>query len=460
MKKSLVATTLLCLFSTTTFSQEINVKTGWQLLGAINDINLSKFDNTCVDYLWKYIPNKQNEGKWQLHISNNNTYNYQGEMISSLNKEDGFWLYANSDCSINLDTSTITQTITLDKNMLVNKIFYANFMEQDEEQFIVFSFSDTQMAGKTYNSNGNLLDSWSSTYKIENGIIEREFDSFRLKNIESNKWILENKSDDDKDGIKEVVDTHEWLLTKPINFPDTNDSSPFMGFTSEMLNGKNFYTYQFNGQGIYKSAYPFLADVKIVDCNGNSNYWANCEEPNVFSWEINNGYLIFNKNNLECNEKMEFELKNKTANYIDVLVKSYENSCKTESNCINCEDKRFYLADLAPLEALKTILIGNKLANGSETYYFRDNDILLADTGDDFTKFLSYGGIVNGKLKLLFGGEETGEYDLISKIENGYKVEFIEYVNGVLKDNGEETITSSLESFTQNEIQNVLADKK
>lgn len=104
-----------------------------------------------------------------------------------------------------------------------------------------------------------------------------------------------------------------------------------------------------------------------------------------------------------------------------------------------------------------TNAIGNKLVNNNETYIFRENDIVLADTQtDEFTEFLSYDKTqADGKIKVQF---RNGEYDLISRTANGFIIEFFEFDNGVLKSMGAEETTNDLVEFTQNDLAEAFGD--
>jgi len=94
----------------------------------------------------------------------------------------------------------------------------------------------------------------------------------------------------------------------------------------------------------------------------------------------------------------------------------------------------------------KSEVIGKKLVNGNETYYFRDNDVVLHDPNENpTTEILSYMED-NGKLKIMF---TNGEYDLISKTSTGdFLVEFFELdSNNDVVANGSDTVTNSQSNF-------------
>ena len=101
MKKISIITSTLVLLSTM-LQADISIKNGWQLLGATQDINASIFDNTCVDYIWKYDATDINNAQWQVHVANAVEYNHNMTAITSLVKGEGYWVKGNGTCVISL----------------------------------------------------------------------------------------------------------------------------------------------------------------------------------------------------------------------------------------------------------------------------------------------------------------------------------------------------------------------
>lgn len=73
-------------------------------------------------------------------------------------------------------------------------------------------------------------------------------------------------------------------------------------------------------------------------------------------------------------------------------------------------------------------LVGKKIVNGSETYYFKaNNEVVVGDTGDDYTTYATYSEESDGTIKVLF---ENNEYDVITRENYNYSVIYHEYDNG------------------------------
>jgi len=119
VKKKILTLAISFILSSAIYAQDINIQNGWQLLGATEDINVSKFDNSCVDYVWKYDTTNISNPQWQVHIANEQTYNYTGSTIAYLNIGDGFWIKGNSDCNISTNNNSNT-IINLDGTIIFN----------------------------------------------------------------------------------------------------------------------------------------------------------------------------------------------------------------------------------------------------------------------------------------------------------------------------------------------------
>lgn len=121
------------MFSSTLYAQNINVTNGWQLLGATEDINISSFNNKCVNHIWKYDTTNTTSPQWQIHISNGINYTYNYDEILSINKGEGFWIYGNDFCNI------IT---SIYPNLTLGDYDVTNIMDQLEFDFNSFNIFD------------------------------------------------------------------------------------------------------------------------------------------------------------------------------------------------------------------------------------------------------------------------------------------------------------------------------
>jgi len=84
-------------------AEDIAIKKGWQNIGALQELDLSVFENTCVKYIWRYDNQDENSPEWKLYIANAMSYTYSGGFISSVEKGAGIWVLADSACSVSTD---------------------------------------------------------------------------------------------------------------------------------------------------------------------------------------------------------------------------------------------------------------------------------------------------------------------------------------------------------------------
>ena len=104
---------LTIFFATSIQAQSFDVKSeGWYLFGATNDINMTQFENSCVDFIWSYDSSKDSLSEWKVYIANGKSYTLPSNisLLTSIKKGQGFWLKSNGSCKIEINT-TISQDI-------------------------------------------------------------------------------------------------------------------------------------------------------------------------------------------------------------------------------------------------------------------------------------------------------------------------------------------------------------
>ena len=110
-RKLLLSLGVATLLASTVNAYDYQVKPGWQQFGALSQLDdMSIFNDKCVDYLWRYDNTDENNPIWRLHIANDVDYAYSGDTLTSLNRGEGFWLKANSNCTITVNTLDMAPT--------------------------------------------------------------------------------------------------------------------------------------------------------------------------------------------------------------------------------------------------------------------------------------------------------------------------------------------------------------
>jgi hypothetical protein len=117
--RKLLSYGLSTVLATHLYAQTIDVRPGWQLKGNGQEVNSNVFDNSCIDLVWKYDP----KTLWQVYIPEPKTANIPSglETFSSIDSNKGFWLKADTNCSIELNSINEIQVAL---NLLGSK-FYA-----------------------------------------------------------------------------------------------------------------------------------------------------------------------------------------------------------------------------------------------------------------------------------------------------------------------------------------------
>jgi len=142
MLKRVLSICSIFILSASLHAQNMHIQDGWSLLGAEENLDISKFDGKCVDFIWRYNRTSIDANKWELHIANNQSYNYNGNYISYLKKGKGFWIKAHETCDIN--TTSLTNVANF--GTLVNN---KNFLES-------IGGEDAQSLALPYNADGTM----------------------------------------------------------------------------------------------------------------------------------------------------------------------------------------------------------------------------------------------------------------------------------------------------------------
>ena len=208
MKKLVVALSTLAITSLS--AQTLEILPGWQLLGAASDINAStSFANSCIDIVWKFDSVAKKWSAYSPKSSIQTALRSQNLGPFTLIEEGkGFWLKANSACSI--DT---TPTPNL-YDLLVGKTYYIPVTDVPNKHVETLQFK---------NDGHTLVDIW-----LEDG---KTYQSTFTYSIEDN--VLHITGEGLENGIKVPIDTH--LTFSKI------DKNKYIQFTDESGNSSRLY---------------------------------------------------------------------------------------------------------------------------------------------------------------------------------------------------------------------------
>ncbi len=138
-------------FSINLFSYQIDLKEGWNLVGATEDIITSNIvaKDSCADFVWSYQNGKDN--KWSLYVINDENFSYTTfPKLIKIKKGDGFWIRAKKDCTI--ETKKI-------RNMPIKENPYYKYMWNINPDSIVYKEGDAKKGADI-----NITPAWQKTF--------------------------------------------------------------------------------------------------------------------------------------------------------------------------------------------------------------------------------------------------------------------------------------------------------
>jgi len=308
MRKTLSLLFILC---TSLFSQNFTLSNGWQLLGAIEDLNTSVFDGSCVDFVWGYDNSNPSAPQWRVHIANGKSYQIPSNigLLDVLKRGEGFWVMSSGECDVESVETVTEETFKFTNDWLNGKtLYYVGYSD--------FGYDDI---GMKWN-----MGAMSFT---QTEVIWQEFDTpdsdlhdFNYS-ITSEGWIsFLPASEDGTDTIKSVYITEEYIRvcidytcdsTDPMEqeyfffdfqkaraFRDAKNAELSVNntdkkFTYDMIAGKTFY---------------FAADRSLVNFMAQFSNdsvvfsGANEEIDGNYTFTIDgNGSLLFNNSDIVFN---------------------------------------------------------------------------------------------------------------------------------------------------------------
>lgn len=153
MKIKLLSALVVGLLSVSAYAQTITIpSSGWQLLGATEEINITKFNEAgCVDYVWKY-DHTDTSNPWRLHIANGINYdtasNYS-PILESIGKGQGYWLKGNENAPCNIN-NTVTSSVSTASTFVSGKTIT---IDPEYPTTMIFSYDGSYSEGGFNGSN-------------------------------------------------------------------------------------------------------------------------------------------------------------------------------------------------------------------------------------------------------------------------------------------------------------------
>jgi hypothetical protein len=248
--KKFLSIAAICVISVSAYT--LNVEPGWQLEGALEDINITSFNKENIISVWAW---DKKQKVWKAYLPNKeiNLSKYGVESLNKIQKGEGYWINSNGYLTLNIGTIENNQNIN-ENNEAVNETNES--YGEDENNDIDFShiskylidkpinFKLSDVAGKTFkvifegegtkeftfDNNGNATFSmYNNVYNLkfedgliktyENGKLEIEFK--KIKSDDNGIIALGTKYEEDYNGVNDVI-SYEFLDGWSTNFTPIN----------------------------------------------------------------------------------------------------------------------------------------------------------------------------------------------------------------------------------------------
>lgn len=293
----------------------LNLQSGWQLKGALEDINISSFKKDGIVSVWTY---DLKNAKWKAYFPylSIDLNKYGIENLNNINKEEGFWVKSSKNLSIDISKSWM-------KVDELNGTFYGVNCLPDVQVCLLDGIVKVDIA------NGNILDAktgeiWDNIAKLDDFTlfdkdIDEEkgyYDKFLKVNNHIEIYKSENKNGeyqkDDYILFSSLTEAQNYLdnmntgkgVIKVTNFNeikgkvfyelDISDEDKISVDAFRINNEKNASKYYMDYNGVDElktdlsdSAFDYYVNIKF-DENGTFSYYNKDENK----WESNNLYKI------------------------------------------------------------------------------------------------------------------------------------------------------------------------
>ena len=322
MKKKIFSMAVAAALSIGTLNAyQINLKKGWNLKGALTDINVKEFNNSDIISIWAY------DGKtpWKVYLPNNpNIMNNLPQKIQPLNiihKGEGYWVLSKNNIAIDVgNESASQQSQSQTQNCQVIDPTTGNISSANSvfDKYLVTpsNIELSDIAGKniilyvngnkintTMNSNGIahivFPNGKEQVAKLENGAINIYQDnnymfSFKKIAIDKNGIVLVAYDKNDINNIE-----HTWIETWLFTEPTPKDITSKLPYTAWRANTSSWYR---------KIESNLTATDYYYDTDSNS-------------YKPGNQYQLRNEDNKLIRET---NLTYETENYQESHIKSYQ----------------------------------------------------------------------------------------------------------------------------------------
>lgn len=259
MKKRLLSLSIAVSVFSVANGGEIKVDKGWQLLGAIEDINSTNiFNSNCVSSVWTY------DKKWSAFSPDLATQNSLSsaniDIVTSIKKETGFWINANDTCTISTNSSVTTNYL-----LAMDEPLFKYAWHLDSKNSVINSLS-----GKTYidnNADINITDAWKLTMGngVKVAVIDDNYD-IEHEDLKDNILLTYNADDGSQNaqnttGEYSHGNTCAGFVVSPVNSKGSVGVAPEAKLIAIKLEGSD------DAKTISAFEYAKNNGAKVINCS-------------------------------------------------------------------------------------------------------------------------------------------------------------------------------------------------
>ena len=332
MKKKIFSIAVAAALSIGTLNAyQINLKKGWNLKGALTDIDVKDFNNPNITSIWAY----DGQTPWRVYLPNNpNIMNNLPQGIQPLNiipKGEGYWILAKNDTTIdagNESTSQQSQSQTQNCQVIdpttgnissANSVFDrylvtpSNIELSDIAGKNIILYVDGNKINTTMDSNGiahiTFPDGEEYVAKLEDGAINIYKDnnymfSFKKIAINENGMIVIGYN---KNNINNA--NHTWIEPWLFKEPTPMDITSKLPYTVWRADNSYMYT---------KIESNLSATNYVYDTDSNSY-----EPDSQYQLRYEDNKLIYEENDSNYYDKESYQWIGSIGNY-DIIKTEYE----------------------------------------------------------------------------------------------------------------------------------------
>ncbi len=207
--------------------KSIHIYKNWQNIGFENNLNVNIFDDTCIDYIWKYDISNPNKPIWKLYANDKNfIYPNNIKRLYNITPLEGYWIKSDKDCVVNIENSQIKSKLIDNIDIIDKKLQLLHYNNDGNlDYWFEISFHKDGSFNAIYND--NITDKYETTSEIRDS-------GYKI----AGKWVL-------KDSKIYLTLQNETIILTPIvldlHYPIGYEVFKNGSYEKKIMDIQNFY---------------------------------------------------------------------------------------------------------------------------------------------------------------------------------------------------------------------------